>query len=190
MALAIRNAIVKGFTLIEILVVISIIGLIVGISVPQLADFARRQKLTEAARQIATTLRDSESRSLSSVGGANWGVHFLKGQSSFELFSSPALNYSVATQKFPHPLSSDVVISDLSLSLRDQANVISTVLNGRIVFVDDTGVCLGGSADSACAANPNRCLSIGVNLQGSSDKRYVKVNERNIFESETAASCP
>lgn len=178
------------FTLIEILIVISIIGLIIGISVPQLADFARRQRLTQATKDVDAALRDAQSRALSSVSGLNWGVHLVKDQNSLELFSSPSLNYSAATQKFVRQFSSGVVVSDLTLELNNVVNVIFTILGGKVLFVDDAGVCLGGSADSSCSADPDRCLAIGVNLQGSADKRYVKVHERNIFESEALTPCP
>ena len=179
-----------GFTLVEILVVISIIGLIVAIAVPSLADFVRRQQLAQSSKEVLSTLRDAQSRSISSVGGLNWGVRLVRNQSSVELFSSTALNYDSAISKSTKQIIEDISISDLTINQNDIINVIFSVANGEVLFVDDSGSCLGGSSDSSCASDPDRCLAIGLNLRNSSDKRYVKVNERNIFENDALVHCP
>lgn len=180
----------RGFTLIEILVVISIMGLIAVTAIPSLADFVRRQQLAQSGSEVLSTLRDAQSRAISSVGGLNWGVHFVANQNNFELFSSPALNYTASTDKTTHQLITDITISDLTVNQNGIVNVIFSPVTGKVVFVDDNGNCLGGSADSSCSSSPNRCLAIGLNLQGGSSKRYVKVNERNTFESPTLTPCP
>lgn len=47
----------RSFTIIELLVVLSIIILVLGISTPYFAKFAQKSKLEAAARDIATALR-------------------------------------------------------------------------------------------------------------------------------------
>jgi len=51
----------KGVTLIEILVVLAVMGIIAGISIPLFSVFARGNKLDGAARNISTALRTARS---------------------------------------------------------------------------------------------------------------------------------
>lgn len=177
----------RGFTLIEILVVIAIIAFVVGIAIPSFSAFTGRRRLVEATREVKSTLKDAQSRALSSIDGLNWGVHFEKGSNSFVLFSfSGDFDYGSATAEVSHKLPSGVVISDLSSQSGNHVNVVFSVLKGAVYFVADNGSCLGGSEDSSCPAP--RCLSIG--LQSSGQKRYIKVNERNIFEDDNYLPCP
>lgn len=179
----------KGFTLIELLVVISIIALLVSFTAAAFNNYSRRQQLNQAQKNLDSILRDAQTRALSSVNGLNWGVRLTRNSENLTIFST-AGNFHNATQRIPRSLGSGVVVSDLTLQSADTVSVIFSVRNGSVTFTADQGTCLGGSADSACAANPNRCLAIGINLQGTPDKRYLKVNERNIFESAALAPCP
>ncbi len=66
----------RGFTLIEMMIVLAII-VIIGTTVT-LNLFGNRSHadLTNTAKEIATTLRQAQSDSLSSEQGGAWGVHF------------------------------------------------------------------------------------------------------------------
>lgn len=55
----------SAYTLIEILVVISIIGLFMSVGIVQYRDYARRQSLTSAARDMVNTLRLMQEDALS-----------------------------------------------------------------------------------------------------------------------------
>ena len=179
----------SSFTLIELLVVISIIALLTSFSAAAFNNYSRRQQLSQAQKDLDSVLRDAQARALSSVNGLNWGVHLETGSAAVSLFSTPS-NYESATQILDRDLRAEVRISDLTLQSNNRINVIFSVQDGSVTFTADDGSCLGGSADSACAASPNRCLAVGINLQGTSDKRYLKVNERNIFESTALTPCP
>lgn len=180
----------QSFTLIELLVVITIIAFAVGIAIPSFSSFTKTRRLVEASKEVKSTLRDAQSRASSSIDGDNWGVHFARGATSIELFrtsSATSLSYNSAGEKITHQLPSGVSISYLSTQSANHINVVFTVLKGSVHFAANNGSCsgLGGSADSGCTGSS--CLSIG--LQGSGQNRYIKVNERNIYESGTQA-CP
>ena len=179
----------KAFTLIELLVVISIIAILAGFTSAAFNNYSRRQRVVQATAELISLIQDAQSRAYSSVDGLNWGVHLAKGESSLSLFSTGS-SFNNASEVLDRSFESEIVVSDLTLSSVDTVNVIFSVLTGAAVFTSDDGTCLGGSADSSCAASPSRCLAVEINLQGTTDKRYLKVNERNIFESSALAPCP
>ncbi|MEX0587546.1 MAG: prepilin-type N-terminal cleavage/methylation domain-containing protein [Patescibacteria group bacterium] len=178
-----------SFTLIELLVVISIIGILTTFTAAAFNNYSRRQRLTEARKNLDSIIRDAQTRAISSVDGLHWGVNLNLDTGTIFLFST-ASNFDNASQSLDRSLESGLIISDLTPAANNRVNIIFSVVNGSDTFTDNDGTCLGGSADSACSTDPDRCLAIGLNLQGSTDKRYLKVNERNIFESDALAPCP
>ncbi len=96
----------KGFSLVELIVSISIMGFIMGVVLYDMPKFNRNIIMNQAARQIAATLRDAEQRSVavvqnSGVAAQNYGVYFDStsgGASDFILFSdcNNNLKYEVA----------------------------------------------------------------------------------------------
>lgn len=53
-----------GFTLIEALVVVAILGVMTLIALPQFTDWRKKAQFREAARDIASTLRDARSKAI------------------------------------------------------------------------------------------------------------------------------
>ncbi|OGC38000.1 hypothetical protein A2155_01900 [candidate division WWE3 bacterium RBG_16_52_45] len=181
-----------GFTLIELLVVISIIAILAGFSAAAFNSYSRRQRVVQATAELISLIQDAQSRAYSSVDGLNWGVRLAKGEGALSLFSTGS-SFNNASEVLDRSFESEIVVSDLKihpLSSVDTVNVIFSVLTGAAAFTGDDGNCLGGSADSSCAASLSRCLAVEINLQGTTDKRYLKVNERNIFESSALDPCP
>ena len=177
----------KAFTLIELLVVISIIAILAGFTSAAFSNYTRRQRVVQATAELVSLIQDAQSRAYSSVDGLNWGVHLARGEGALSLFSTGS-SFNNASEVLDRSFESGIVVSDLTLA--NTVNIIFSVLTGAVVFTADDGNCLGGSADSSCFASPSRCLAVEINLQGTTDKRYLKVNERNIFESSALTPCP
>lgn len=65
----------RGFTLVEVLLSISIITVLVGLSLPVYASFHNRNDLDLTAQTIAEALRRGQTYSRGSSGDSQWGVH-------------------------------------------------------------------------------------------------------------------
>lgn len=66
----------KAFTLIEAVIVISILGLLAGLSSLSLVNFGKGSELENARTVVASSLRTAQSNSLANLGDNPWGVHF------------------------------------------------------------------------------------------------------------------
>lgn len=76
-----------GFTLVEILIVIALITILSAISVPAIVSFQRNQTLTQASKKLKSDLRYVQNKALSSIDGRAWGINFVNGRNSYQIFS-------------------------------------------------------------------------------------------------------
>lgn len=70
----------KGFTLIEILLVITILAILAGLSVPFLITFKSSQDLDNTTEEIVSVLRKVQERSIAAEKDSIWGVDFSQPQ--------------------------------------------------------------------------------------------------------------
>lgn len=71
-----KKIIERGFTLVELLLVISIIGVLVGIGLISYQGFQKRTNLDVEVQRIISVLRSAQSEAISAKEGSNFGVHF------------------------------------------------------------------------------------------------------------------
>jgi prepilin-type N-terminal cleavage/methylation domain-containing protein len=67
---------VKGFTFIEVLIVIALLGLLVGLSIPFYQSFQVSNQLDTTAFEIVQTLRLAQAKAMAGENEENFGVHF------------------------------------------------------------------------------------------------------------------
>ena len=66
----------KGFTFIELVVVMGILIVLGAVAIPTIFDFQEESALNDGAREIVSTLSLAQSKTLASEGGERWGVYF------------------------------------------------------------------------------------------------------------------
>lgn len=66
----------NGFTLMELVLVIAILGIIAGLGIGNYANFLRQGSLDSAANEIVAKLREAQTKAQASGDGTGWGVYF------------------------------------------------------------------------------------------------------------------
>ena len=116
----------KGFTVIEILIVISVLGLLSLITLGFFVDYRRSQGTTQDVELISSLLYKARSDAVSSNGSSDYGVHFA---------SSTATTFKGTTYN-----ALDVNNQTFSLTSGNFLSIISLTSGGRdVVFNKLTG---------------------------------------------------
>jgi prepilin-type N-terminal cleavage/methylation domain-containing protein len=89
---------IKGFTLVEIIVALTIIGFMVSISLVSFSNFLRRENLYANSSALASALREARSRTLASIKGMQYGVKI--DTDRFTVFSGSTFSSSTADNSY------------------------------------------------------------------------------------------
>ena len=132
-----------GFTFIEILVVVGIIVLFLGLSIPQLRSFQQGSYLKNTGQEVVAALRLAQSKTLASEGALQYGVHFdvVSTPNQYTLFQGSSYAARDTAKDKITVLQKTIEISSLSLGgtsevvflrLTGQASVSGTVTFRKI----------------------------------------------------------
>lgn len=88
----------KGFTLVEMIIAISIIGIMSAISVTTFSNFLKRDNLSSNASALANGIREARSRTLASIKGQQYGVKI--DADRFTIFSGSSFSTSTADNSY------------------------------------------------------------------------------------------
>lgn len=102
-----------GFTLVELLVTIGIVGIVSAFSVPAYGAMRQSVALTAATRQLVSTLREAQNKSITSQDNAQFGVRFTG--ATYTLYRvAPAQDIRTVTADVPIISSNPVIFTRLS----------------------------------------------------------------------------
>jgi prepilin-type N-terminal cleavage/methylation domain-containing protein len=104
----------SGFSLIEILLVISILAIISASVFLWFSNYQRQTETESASKMIISSLRDAQSRSISGKDFMRWGIFFDDTDNKFILFRDEG-GYASATVKEETYLSKYVQFDSASL---------------------------------------------------------------------------
>ena len=122
----ISNRKANGFTLVELLIVLSILALLIGITLTTFISFRKSQSLALDVQTITSVLRQARNQTLSSKNASVYGVHFSQGVVT--LFTGATYTVGAATNE------------DFNLSGADTIVTISLAGGGSdVVFIRLTG---------------------------------------------------
>ena len=140
----------KGFTLIEMLLSVSVIAILAGISVPVYQSFQNRNDLDIAVTSVGESLRRAEVLAQSVDGDTSWGVHLETG--SIVLFKG--VSYATRDVNFDETFDVPTSINPTGIS--------------EVVFAKFTGL-PNVSGTITLTSNINETRNISINSRGMVD---------------------
>jgi prepilin-type N-terminal cleavage/methylation domain-containing protein len=123
----------KGFTLIEVMIVVAITAIVATIATLNLFGNRTQRDLTSATQEIGTLLRQAQSDSLSEKQGASWGVHFDNTDPShpfYSLFSTTNATYASSSEVGHYTLPSDMCYVTSTVSSGGTLDIIFNQVSG------------------------------------------------------------
>lgn len=108
----------RGFTLVEILVIIAITVILIGLAIPSYRFFQKESDLTNNTEEIINTLRLAQNKTLASEGASQYGVYFDQTTSPNQYTLFKGADYALRDSSFDeiHNLPKSVEISEVNLN--------------------------------------------------------------------------
>lgn len=161
----------SGFTIIELLVAVSIITILSGALIPGFTNYSKNQNLRQAQEQVKNDLRTAQANALTGTNASptlkHWGIRFTQNSGTYEYFTSENTtdcgNGLYYANKTTQPLAAGIVVRSPSGCVyfsfaNGDASADSSITLGypspdntvcRLVTIDSGGLVLTGG-DAVC----------------------------------------
>jgi prepilin-type N-terminal cleavage/methylation domain-containing protein len=123
----------KGFTLIEVIVVVAILGILAGFATPSFMEMIQNSRYREATRNLVSAFREARSLAVNTnlphrveIDAGNSRVRLFEGDSQVrEWVVAPSINLDPVVAIFTfNPNGSVAQDGDISVSVLDHADVV------------------------------------------------------------------
>ncbi len=129
-----------GLTMIELLVTIGVIGIVAATTVPAYASMRNSVGLSSAARQLVSTLREAQNKSITSQDNAQFGVKFDSGAKTYTLYRvNPALDLQKVSVGLPITATNATVFNRLTGQATPTTITLGTG-NTKTITISATGL--------------------------------------------------
>src|SRR3972149_8971173 len=164
----------KGFTLMELVLVIAVLGVIAGLGIGNYANFLRQSSLDSAANEIVATLRKAQTNSQASSEDYAWGVYFdTTNKDRYTLFQGKCATTSSASCRVgggggdcPGSESCDMTDKE-TVFLPSSVEINSAAFNSKIYTMFDRPT---GKPKSSFDGN------VVIQLKGGSQQKTINVS--------------
>lgn len=108
-----KNLYKKGITIIELLIVVAILAIIIGVTLPSFQSMRENQIFKTTLSEVMSTINKARGESMSSVNSLEYGVHF---ESDQVVIFSGTVYSDVASDNVITEIISPASISSISIS--------------------------------------------------------------------------
>lgn len=156
----------RGFTLIELMIAVSIITIVSAATIPSFNAFITNQNLKQAQEQVKNGIRDAQNKAISGNGAGGsytyWYIKFVDGYKSYSIGKTTSASPDATACSTP------ATVDEISPALQGGSTLAITSSPFCVFYkmgsAEEVGV--GGVSDTAVVKLANKCLGVLINSSG------------------------
>ena len=150
----------RGFTLIEVAITVTIMAILAVVAAAILVGKKNSNDLSNTVSSVTALLQEAESRSVTQVQGASWGIHFSNATTTTPFYALFFSYYSPTTTVGYYRLPSDVTYVPSTVPIGSSLDVMFAQVSG--ISSASTTVGFYNASQPSIASGVNITLSGGI----------------------------